>query len=189
MSEGNWYELRLKPQNQIVLDIARSILDPSGELIDSDGDSCFSGFVQTDSEEFLEFTKKHPNIIFELYEMNSNQPVEYGLHYYLNGVHKEVVGTLVYPSIEEVMDFEKPEEVLKVTHDDWYPCIDDKYVSLKYVGLLTDGMYRVCVWGGDDFGLEKDYSTEEEAKEVYERLKATKVINKRDLFNIGFVNA
>ena len=43
------------------------------------------------------------------------------------------------------------------TPDDWYPTKDGK-VKLTVVKLVGDweGWVRICVWGGDDFGLEKD---------------------------------
>lgn len=39
--------------------------------------------------------------------------------------------------------------------EDWYPTINNE-VTVSFL-QLSDGKYRVCVWGGDDFGLEKDF--------------------------------
>jgi hypothetical protein len=46
-------------------------------------------------------------------------------------------------------------EKLIATAEDWYPT-DDGKVRVKLI-LLSTGQWRVCCWGGDDFGLEKDF--------------------------------
>ena len=42
------------------------------------------------------------------------------------------------------------------TNEDWHPTINGQLRLSVYrskIGL----MYRICIWGGDDFGMEKDY--------------------------------
>ena len=61
--------------------------------------------------------------------------------------------------------------VCKVTtQEDWYPTIDGHLkLSVLQAPQLTDPLgkilwtpfIRICIWGGDDFGLEKDYSLDE----------------------------
>lgn len=64
--------------------------------------------------------------------------------------------------------------VFKETEDNWYPSFeikgDARYKYLVEVSYLelSDGMWRVCVWGQDDMGMERDF-------EPYERMKAWEV--------------
>jgi hypothetical protein len=66
-------------------------------------------------------------------------------------------------------------EVFKKTHDSWYPEWSlyigptDMKTGLVQVSFLqlSDGMWRVCCWGADDMGLERDYETEAEAWNVF----------------------
>jgi len=84
-------------------------------------------------------------------------------------------------------------ECFKPTNEDWYSeyrIKDDqrykgKYVSLSLLGL-SNGMYRVCVWGNDDFGMEWDTKDKQEAKKVYAKLALKETIEKRDLKNLDF---
>ncbi len=61
-------------------------------------------------------------------------------------------------------------EVFKRTSDDWfssYRCEDCKLVRVKFTQTgpfpPSNGVWRVCAWGSDDFGLELDFSNETEA--------------------------
>lgn len=63
-------------------------------------------------------------------------------------------------------------EVFKITSDDWYPSyhLDSWHQGVQKQGLVEVafvqtgpdpknglGEWRVCVWGGDDCGMERDY--------------------------------
>ncbi len=56
--------------------------------------------------------------------------------------------------------------------DDWIPnhpanTVEVSTMSL-HQGLAPANAYRVCVWGADDFGMERDFETKEEAIALYE---------------------
>lgn len=49
------------------------------------------------------------------------------------------------------------------TSDDWRPNFPDGTVRVSFLEL-SDGQWRVCVWGNDDLGMERDYApTDREA--------------------------
>lgn len=72
-------------------------------------------------------------------------------------------------------------DVFKRTDDDWYPSYNleqwNKGVEKQKLVEVTfcttganppyDGEWRVCIWGGDDCGLEKDFSDETMAWDCY----------------------
>ena len=80
----------------------------------------------------------------------------------------------------------KRTEILKHTNDDWYGNYENNKCKLCYIGLLSDGTFRVAVWGNDDFGIDKDLKTETEAIEMFNMLKEYKTINHEDLYDLGF---
>lgn len=62
-------------------------------------------------------------------------------------------------------------EKLITTTEDWHPAIDGAKVRVVFILLSTDE-WRVCAWGGDDFGMERDFPHVErqEAKALFEKL-------------------
>ena len=40
------------------------------------------------------------------------------------------------------------------TTEDWYPTINGK---LRLAIIHHQELARICIWGGDDFGMEKDF--------------------------------
>jgi hypothetical protein len=103
-------------------------------------------------------------------------------------------------------------DVLKQTAVDWAP----SYKAEKYLGklvkcsLMTDMVvrregaptdliwHRVCVWGADDFGMEKDFYQGEDSTPDPSRDKAMACflsvislerVNPSDLQALGFENA
>lgn len=59
-------------------------------------------------------------------------------------------------------------------NENWYPNYDERGSYPNYNGgvlvklyTLIDGRFRVIIMGADDFGLEKDMDTEEEAFKLY----------------------
>lgn len=73
-------------------------------------------------------------------------------------------------------------DVLKKTNDDWYPCIKvynpntkpkdyESYVRVSFLELqpINEHSYkwRVCVWGNDDCGMERDYMSKQEALQAF----------------------
>ncbi len=86
-------------------------------------------------------------------------------------------------------------EVLIPTKDDWYPSYlingRDRYVRvfvLQYLHPIQDGLnFKVGAWGNDDFGLEREFHTKEEALEVYNQLIVMENISKDELkLDFGF---
>ncbi|MCA9495832.1 MAG: hypothetical protein KC589_02730 [Nanoarchaeota archaeon] len=56
-------------------------------------------------------------------------------------------------------------DVFKKTSDDWYPNYPNDMVKVSFLKLPnilqnSDDEWRVCVWGNDDFGLERDFQSE-----------------------------
>ena len=82
----------------------------------------------------------------------------------------------------------KQTEIFKKTNDDWYGNFKNNTCQLIYIGELTDGVFRVAVWGDDDFGIDKDFKTEKEAIEMFDKLKKRTIINHKDLYDLGFTN-
>lgn len=78
--------------------------------------------------------------------------------------------------------------VLKPTNDDWYPCYPENLVKLSYLGELSDGTFRVCAWGADDFGLERDFEKESDAIAMFKRLEKYPLINISDLKQLNFIH-
>lgn len=60
----------------------------------------------------------------------------------------------------------------------------------EYVGTdhkVKGRLNRVVVWGYDDFGMEQDFDTSEEAERCFNQMPS--VIFKADLYARGFQNA
>ena len=90
---------------------------------------------------------------------------------------------------------------LKPTSDNWYPSFWDNEEQYLYhrdddgcggycrVGIgplnamLTE--WRVSVWGNDDFGIDKDFSTKEEALELYNYLLDCSIVNHQTCYDKG----
>ncbi len=77
-----------------------------------------------------------------------------------------------------------------LTDEDWYPTVDGK-LSLTVVSVAYYPMIRIHIWGGDDFGMEKDYNiseiTFEEAKKEADAIPEP--ITVRWLLENGFIYA
>lgn len=96
-----------------------------------------------------------------------------------------------------------PDRIEKMmrTSDDWHPNFPGEYVRVNFIKLRPGcagqflGGYRVCVWGDDDEGMEKDFLVEHmpwkkakrEAYTLYHSLKEP--ITKQGLKALGFVPA
>jgi hypothetical protein len=52
---------------------------------------------------------------------------------------------------------------------------------------LTDGLWRVCVWGNDDFGLDYDQPSKNVATRIFNRIKH--FTTQAQLRKWGFINA
>ena len=56
------------------------------------------------------------------------------------------------------------------TQENWYPTTNGVVIVKMYIYKKEEGPHRVCVWGGDDFGLEKDFTYAKDARDLYEQL-------------------
>ena len=76
-----------------------------------------------------------------------------------------------------------------LSNEDWYPTLEGK-VRVSLIGW-SDGAWRVCVWGGDDFGLERDWASSSgarhEARQQFDRI--VHLTTQAELRARGFVNA
>lgn len=88
--------------------------------------------------------------------------------------------------------FPKRIEHFKNTKDDWYPNYPNNQVRLTYHSCInsykpeSEWVYRVSVWGNDDFGIDRDFKDPMEAKRMFNKLDAMKFINHQDLYDLGF---
>jgi hypothetical protein len=93
--------------------------------------------------------------------------------------------------------------VFKFTDDDWYgnhklteayPIYNNR-TRLVTVSLLTlvsnpnQTYTRVCVWGNDDYGLEKDFDNRPEAEAMFMLVISQDAVNQKWLKSKGFINA
>lgn len=92
-------------------------------------------------------------------------------------------------------------DVFKRTEDDWYPAYilkgwykgkrNPKLVTVSLLQLRAyadnDG-WRVCVWGGDDTGLERDYLNDDyySAEELFQHIISLEFVNVDTLKSLGF---
>jgi len=72
----------------------------------------------------------------------------------------------------------------------WHPTLPNNKVRGSLI-ILTTGEWRICFWGGDDYGLERDFPNKEYtvAFNLFESLKSIKDITPKFLKSIGFVCA
>lgn len=84
------------------------------------------------------------------------------------------------------------------TPDQWYPCFEGNLVQVSVIYTTPcwpKPSIRVCVWGRDDFGLEKDlfFDSVEESKIAYnewsERISRWGIVTIAELRQQGFDNA
>jgi hypothetical protein len=93
-------------------------------------------------------------------------------------------------------------DVFKRTTDDWYGNYkiqsDARVSDVVEVSFTTtgpnpkqhQGEFRVCVWGNDDCGMEKDFADDEElAWNCFFQVIGLDYVNKDSLRSLGFVSA
>ena len=85
--------------------------------------------------------------------------------------------------------------IFKETTDDWHPSffLNDWYKGTKLVRAsflgLADGSWRVCVWGADDCGMEKDSESKEVAWNAFLAIVKLEYVNKDILKTMGLYMA
>lgn len=87
-------------------------------------------------------------------------------------------------------------EVFKRTQDEWYgnyKIVGDERVSdlveVAFLNLMPG--WRVCVWGNDDCGLERDFDSdsESEAWNIFLQVIGMDFVNMQALRGLGFIAA
>lgn len=96
--------------------------------------------------------------------------------------------------------------VFKRTYDDWYGNhrmavdydkdgnqVDTRLVEVSFLKLNpfkeTPTLWRVCVWGNDDLGMERDYLDKAEALDMFHEVINWDFVNVGQLKSNGFVYA
>lgn len=90
--------------------------------------------------------------------------------------------------------------VYKETDDDWYGNYrvegDDRVSNLVCVSFTQtgpnppiNGDWRVCVWGNDDFGMERDFEDEATALNIFYQVVGWPKVNQILLRDMGFISA
>ena len=76
------------------------------------------------------------------------------------------------------------------TTDDWHPTCENSSVMVRFMQLLPDPKagFRIAVWGNDDFGLEKDVASFNEAEALYREITALENLTIQELLDKDFVN-
>lgn len=92
--------------------------------------------------------------------------------------------------------------VFKRTQDLWYgsyklaesSAADNMLVEVSFTQTGPNpneglGQWRVCVWGNDDCGMERDFDLEGDALHIFYHIISWTYVNKDQLKNAGFVYA
>lgn len=94
-------------------------------------------------------------------------------------------------------------DVFKRTSDDWFPSYSlqqwNKGVESQMLVEVTfcttgpkpphNGDWRVCAWGGDDCGMEKDFKDETLAWNCFLQVIGMEEVTMKALEDMGFVSA
>lgn len=96
----------------------------------------------------------------------------------------------------------KQVDVFKVTQDDWYGSYHiEEYFGVKkqmvvqvtFCGNISEEneipVFRTCVWGSDDCGMEFDSHLEGESWNRFLQVIGLNCVNRQDLIDLGFVSA
>lgn len=87
---------------------------------------------------------------------------------------------------------------MKDTNDDWFPPykLDGWKNGKQGVALvevshmkLSNGEWRVCVWGADDFGFDYDTKSGHRALRMFLLVIAMEAVSPAALKELGFVHA
>lgn len=78
--------------------------------------------------------------------------------------------------------------ILFPTTDNWCPTLPNNKVR-GGLFILSDGQWRVCFWGNDDLGMERDFPTYDEALAIWEEIKKWDNVRVSYLKTLGFVGA
>lgn len=76
--------------------------------------------------------------------------------------------------------------VYKPTRDDWYGNYPGNMVEVSLVFLndpsdISEYKFRVCIWGNDDYGMEKDFTSYTDALSEYMFVLSMRSVEKSTL--------
>ena len=63
-----------------------------------------------------------------------------------------------------------------LTKENWYPNLPGDKLRVSFMELMRNfkqakpQLWRVCVWGNDDFGMERDYPDRTDAKKAFQEI-------------------
>jgi hypothetical protein len=91
-------------------------------------------------------------------------------------------------------------EVYKRTHDNWCPSFKltngaEELVMICFIKLAPDPdeptlqTWRVCAWGDDDFGLERDFLSESAAWTCFQEIIGMPTVSIESLRELGLTSA
>lgn len=76
-------------------------------------------------------------------------------------------------------------DAMVATVDDWHPNFERHLVRVSFYEL-SPSKWRVCVWGSDDCGMERDFASRATAEQSYVALINRPYIRKSDLLTNHF---
>lgn len=82
----------------------------------------------------------------------------------------------------------KTREKYILTNEDWYPNYFENKLRVK-ICVLTNRKNRVCIWGADDFGMEKDFPENQKMEALKCFYDIKDFITEKELKEMGFINA
>lgn len=86
-------------------------------------------------------------------------------------------------------------EMFKPVLDDWHPNYkinqgtpsERDVVRVVYLKLPSKkSLWRVCVWGNDDTGMEKDFTDSEEARKAFLKVAILDSVSRTTFLQMGF---
>lgn len=87
------------------------------------------------------------------------------------------------------------QQKMKPTTDNWCPNFPNNQVRVRIICNMNDEgkvWHRVCVWGNDDCGMERDFTGEfgeRDALACYARVMNLDYVNFKPLKEMGFQSA
>jgi hypothetical protein len=63
------------------------------------------------------------------------------------------------------------------------------FVHVSFIGPMSNGFYRCCVWGNDDYGFEFDHQNKEYVLSMYVTVCQMENVASDVLATLGFVRA
>jgi hypothetical protein len=75
------------------------------------------------------------------------------------------------------------------TSENWHPTFPDGTLRASLLWMKPTDQWRVCFWGDDDFGMERDFDSYIDALEVFRKTTSQKDVTASYLDTMGFRNA